>query len=167
MQNIRVLMNKFIRIWHVPLPILFSAILVILVTNTATAGALTEIIKAIVKESDKGAKNLGNSLDEGSMGASKQRDEVIRKLEGGGDDGGSLDKDVRRSIDKKRNKCQTDDWAIVTLPRTAVHALPQINSKIIGSLKIGEKFCVRSTNKNWYKTSYVWVMNSNTDLIKK
>ena len=140
--------------------VLIGSAFVLVVPISAEAGALAAILKAILGESDKVVKGVGKSTDDLATGASKTTDDAASKIEGGnkGYDENIIANRVQREINKKKNKCQSDRWAIVIFPDSNLYSKPKISSSIIGALDKEEKICVLTEEGEWVRTSYGWVM---------
>ncbi len=140
--------------------VILGSAFVLVVPISAEAGGLAAILKAILGESDKVVKGVGKSTDDLATGASKTTDDAASKIEGGdkGYDENIIASRVQREINKKKNKCQSNRWAIVVFPDSNLYSKPKISSSIIGALDKEEKICVLTEEGEWVRTSYGWVM---------
>ena len=145
---------------YLTLAVLIGSAFVLVVPISAEAGALAAILKAILGESDKVVKGVGKSTDDLATGASKTTDDAASKIEGKdkGYDENIIANRVQRELNKKKNKCQSDRWAIVIFPDSNLYSKPKISSSIIGALDKEEKICVLTEEGEWVRTSYGWVM---------
>ena len=153
-------MKKLTVIFCLIFAVFLGSAFVLVVPISAEAGGLAAILKAILGESDKVVKGVGKSTDDLATGASKTTDDAASKIEGGnkGYDENIIANRVQREINKKKNKCQSDRWAIVIFPDSNLYSKPKISSSIIGALDKEEKICVLTEEGEWVRTSYGWVM---------
>ncbi|MDC0989023.1 SH3 domain-containing protein [Rhodospirillales bacterium] len=153
-------MKKLTATLCLTIAVLLGSTFVMVVPIPAEAGALTAVFKAIFDESDKVVKGIDKSADDLANGASKTTDDATSKIEGGdkGYDENIIANRVQREINKKKNKCQSNRWAIVEFPDSNLYSKPKINSTIIGALDKEEKICVLTEEGEWVRTSYGWVM---------
>ncbi len=153
-------MRKLTHTLYLTIAVLIGSAFVLVVPISAEAGALAAILKAILGESDKVVKGVGKSTDDLATGASKTTDDAASKIEGGdkGYDENIIASRVQREINKKKNKCQSNRWAIVIFPDSNLYSKPKISSTIIGALDKEEKICVLTEEGEWVRTSYGWVM---------
>ena len=153
-------MRKLTHTLYLTTAVLIGSAFVLVVPISAEAGALAAILKAILGESDKVVKGVGKSTDDLATGASKTTDDAASKIEGGNKayDENIIANRVQREINKKKNKCQSDRWAIVIFPDSNLYSKPKISSTIIGALDKEEKICVLTEEGEWVRTSYGWVM---------
>ena len=129
-------MKKLTATLCLTIAVLLGSTFVMVVPIPAEAGALTAVFKAIFGESDKVVKGIDKSADDLATGASKTTDDATSKIEGGdkGYDENIIANRVQREINKKKNKCQSNRWAIVEFPDSNLYSKPKINSTIIGAL---------------------------------
>ena len=153
-------MKKLTLTLYLTLAVLIGSAFVLVVPISAEAGGLAAILKAILGESDKAVKGVGKSTDDLATGASKTTDDAASKIEGGdkGYDENIIANRVQREINKKKNTCQSDRWAIVIFPDSNLYSKPKISSSIIGALDKEEKICVLTEEGEWVRTSNGWVM---------
>jgi hypothetical protein len=153
-------MKKLTATFYLTITVLIGSAFVLVVPISAEAGALTAVFKAIFGESDKVVKGVGKSTDDLPTGASKTTDDATSKIEGKdkGYDENIIANRVQREINKKKNKCQSNRWALVIFPDSNLYSKPKISSSIIGTLDKEEKLCVLTEEGEWMRTSYGWVM---------
>ena len=141
------------------LAVLLGSATMLVAPNTAEAGLVSAILRAILGESDKVAKGIGKSTDGLPTGGSKITDGAGSKIEGENyshtaDRFGSR---IPTDLYSTKNRCRSNRWAISVFQDTNIYSEPKISSTITGTLDKDEKVCVVKEEGEWVKTFYGWV----------